>query len=141
MTLLREVYAVIGQRDVPLPAIGKTDAQSLRQGLAELGKGAGVLNELRAWTPLAHSHWRRCNQQDLASIQGYADEEPLQPLDSLLRASALKQIVGSQPHNQQISVIWESWGRNRNLPAILSHVVDGPAGFRSQDIPHRLSPS
>ena len=48
MTLLREVYAVIGQRDVPLPDIGKTDAQSLRQGLAELGKGAGVLNELRA---------------------------------------------------------------------------------------------
>ena len=134
MTLLREVYAVIGQRDVPLPDIGKTDAQSLRQGLAELGKGAGVLNELRAWTPLAHSHWRRCNQQDLASIQGYTDEEPLQPLGGLLWASPLKQIVGPQHDDQQICVSRKGGSGGWNLAAVLSHVRDRPSGLRSQDV-------
>ena len=134
MTLLREVYAVIGQRDVPLPDIGKTDAQSLRQGLAELGKGAGVLNELHAWTPLAHSHWRRCNQQDLASIQGYTDEEPLQPLGGLLWASPLKQIVGPQHDDQQICVSRKGGSGGWNLAAVLSHVRDRPSGLRSQDV-------
>lgn len=137
MALLREVCAVIGQRDVPPSGVGKADTHFLRQNFTASGEGAGVTNELWAGYPRAQGHRWRCDQQNLASIQGYADEEPLQPLGSLLRASALKQIVGSQPHNQQISVIWESWGRNRNLPAILSHVVDGPAGFRSQG----LSPS
>ena len=34
----------------------------------EQGKGAGVINELRTGHPRSQSNWRRCDQQDLASV-------------------------------------------------------------------------
>ena len=68
MTLLCEVYAVIGQRNVPSSGIGKADTQLLRQGLTEPGEGTGLVNELRAGYPCSQGHRRRRNQQDLVSV-------------------------------------------------------------------------
>ena len=87
--LLCEVYAVIGQGDVSLSSVGKADAQLFLQGLTELGKGAGVIHELRAGHPRSQGHRRWGDQQDLASIQGEAGEKLLQPLSGLLRIWAL----------------------------------------------------
>lgn len=134
MALLREVDAVIGQGDVPFPGVCKADTHSLRQSLAEPGEGAGAVDELRTGDPLAQGHRRRCDQQDPTSIQGDAGEEPLQPPGGLFRASALEQIVGSQHDDQQIRAGGEGGGGGRDLPAILSHVADGPTGLRSQDV-------
>lgn len=134
MALLREVYAVIGQGDVPLPGIGKAGTQLLRQGLAEPGEGAGVINELWAGDPLAQSHWRRCDQQDLVSVQGNAREKTLQPLGSLLRASPQEQVVGPKHDDQQIGVSREGWDSGWNLPAVLPHVEDRPSVLHGQNI-------
>ena len=94
----------------------------------------GVINELRVWDPLAQSHWRRCDQQDLASLQRDTGKEPLQPLGGLLRASSLEQVVGSQHDDQQIGVSWKGGRGGRNFPAVLPHVEDRPSGLRSQDV-------
>ena len=102
--LLRKVDAVIGQEDVPLPGVGEADAQMLRQGLTEPGKGVGVINELLAGYPRSQSHRRRGDHQDLASIQGDAREEPLQPLGGLFRTSSLEQVVGPKHDDQQIGI-------------------------------------
>ena len=134
MALLREVDAVIGKGDAPFPGVGKADAHSLRQGLTEPGKGKGAIDELRAGDPFAQGHRRRCDQQDPASIQGDAGEEPLQPPGGLLRTPALEQIVGSQHDDQQIRVGGKGGGGGGDLPAILSHVANGPAGLHSQDV-------
>ena len=134
MSLLREVDAVIGKRDVPFPGVGKADAHSLRQGLTEPGEGAEVVDELRAGDPFAQGHRRRCDQQDPASIQRNACEEPLQPLGGLLRTSALEQIVGSQHDDQQIRAGGEGGGGGGDLPAVLPQVADGPAGFPCQNV-------
>lgn len=68
VAMLRKVYAVIGQGDVPFSGIGKADAKPLRQGLTKAGEGIGSVNELLAGYSLAQGHWRRCDQQDLASF-------------------------------------------------------------------------
>ena len=65
------------------------------------GQPAGLVHAPRphllghggAGHPLADA--QRGDHQDLASIQGDAREEPLQPLSGLLRTSTLEQIVGS----------------------------------------------
>ena len=134
MSLLRKVYAVIGQWDVPLSGVGKADAHSLCQNPAELGEGAGAVNELLTWYPRSQGHRWRCDQQDFALIQGEAGEEPLQPLDGLLRASTLEQIVGAQHNDQQVAVIWESRSGRGDLPAILPQVGERPAGLCGQDV-------
>jgi len=134
VALLREVDAIVGKGDVPFPSVGKADAHSLRQSLAEPGEGKGAVDELWGGDPLAQGHRRRCDQQDPASIQGDAGEESLQPLGGLLRASALEQIVGSQHDDQQIRASGEGGGEGEDLPAVLPHVADGPAGLRSQNI-------
>lgn len=69
MPLLRKVYAIIGQRDVPLSGVGKTNTHSFRKGLTELDKGAGVINDFRTGHPRSQSNWRRRDQQALASVQ------------------------------------------------------------------------
>ena len=106
----------------------------LRQGLTELGKGVGIVNELLIRHPRAPFHRRRGNQQDLASIQGDAGEEPLQPLSGLFRASALEQVVGPEHDDQQIGISRKVRGRVRDLPAVLSHVADGPASLARQNV-------
>ena len=75
-------------------------------------------------------------EQVQKSMPGTQDssEKSLQPLSRLLRASPLEQIVGAQHHDQQVSVIWEGRNDRRDLPAVLSHVADSPAGFRRQDV-------
>ena len=135
MPLLRKMDAVVGQGYVPLSSVGKADTQLLRQGLTEPGKGPGIVNELLlVGNPRAPFHRRRGDHQDLASIQGDAREEPLQPLSGLLRTSTLEQIVGSEHDDQQISISREGGGRRWNLPAILTHVADTPAGFLDQNV-------
>ena len=94
MPLLRKVDAVVGQGDIPLPGVGKADAQLLRQDLTEPGKGAGIVNELLIRHLRAPLHRRRGDQQELASLQEYAGEKPLQPFSGLSRTSALEQVVG-----------------------------------------------
>ena len=134
MPPLRKVDAVIGQRNVPLPSVGKADVQLFCQVLTEPGKGVRIVNELLVGNPRAPFHRRRGDHQDLASIQGDAREEPLQPLSGLLRTSTLEQIVGSEHDDQQISISREGGGRRWNLPAILTHVADTPAGFLDQNV-------
>ena len=134
MPLLCEVYAIIGQGDVPPPGVSKADAHLCRQSLTQLGKGMGIVNELLARHPRAPLYRRRGDHQDLASIQGDAREEPLQPLSGLLRTSTLEQIVSSEHDDQQISISREGGGRRWNLPAILTHVADTPAGFLDQNV-------
>jgi hypothetical protein len=128
------MYAVIGQGDVPPSGIGKADDKPLRQGLAEPGKNAGVIYELRTGHPCSLGHGRRCDQQDLASVQRDSCEEPLQFLSGPLRTTSLEQIVGPQHDDQQICVGKQVRSGGRDLPAILSHVGDRPSGFRRQDV-------
>ena len=109
--VLGVVKADVGVKDGKIAGIGKAGTQPLRQGLAELCESAGVINELWPGDPLAHSHWRRCNQQDLVSVQGNAREKTLQPLGGLLRASSLEQVVGSQHDDQQIGISRKVRGR------------------------------
>ena len=134
MPLPRKVDAVVGQSDVPLSGVSETDTQPFCQGLTQLSKGMGIGNELLARYPRSPFHRRRGDHQDLASIQGDAREEPLQPLSGLLRTSTLEQIVGSEHDDQQISISREGGGRRWNLPAILTHVADTPAGFLDQNV-------
>ena len=134
MPLLHKVDAVVGQGDVPLPGVGEADAQMLRQGLTESDKGVGVINELLAGYPRSQSHRRRGDHQDLASIQGDAREEPIQPFNGLFRTSALEQIVGPKHDDQQIGISRKVRDRRGNLPAVFTQVTDGPAGFLGQDI-------
>ena len=68
VALLRKVYTIIGQGDVPSSGIGKADAQMFRQNFTASGEGMGVINELLAGYPRAQSHRRRCDQQDLVLI-------------------------------------------------------------------------
>ena len=84
--------------------------------------------------PRAPFYRRRGDQQELASIQGYVGEEPLQPRSGLFRTSALEQVVGSKHDDQQICISRKVRGRRGNLPAVLPQVADGPAGFLGQDI-------
>ena len=79
MPLLHKVDAVVGQGDVPLPGVGEADAQMLRQGLTEPDKGVGVINELLIGYPCPQGYWRRCDQENLLSIQGDTGEKSLQP--------------------------------------------------------------
>lgn len=85
--LLCEVYAVISQGNVPRSGIGKADAHLLCQGLTELGEGMGVINELLIGNPCPQGYRRRCNQEDLLSVQGDAGEESLQPFSGLAPGS------------------------------------------------------
>jgi len=128
------MYTIIGQRDIPVSSVGKTDPQFPGQILTAPGKGVGIVNELLAGHPFTQGHGWRCDQQELASVQDHAGEEPLQFPGSLLRASALEQIVGAQHDDQQICVLWKYGSSRRNLPAILSHVADRPSGFGCQNI-------
>lgn len=134
MPLLRKVDAVVGQGDVPLASVGEADAQLFRQGLTELGKGAGVIHELRAGHPRSQAHRRWGDQQELVSIQGNAGEKPLQSLGGLRWATPLEQIVGPQHHDQQICVNREGGRYRRNFQAVLSQIADYPAGLRGQDV-------
>ena len=134
MPLLRKMDAVVGQGYVPLSGVGKADTQLLRQGLTEPDKGPGIVNELLVGNPRAPFHRRRGDQQKFASIQGDAREEPPQPLSSLVRTSALEQVVGSQHDDQQIGISRKDRRRCRDLPAILPQVTDGPAGFLGQNV-------
>lgn len=134
MPLLCEVYAVVGQGNVPRSGIGKADAHSLRQGLTELGEGMGVINELLIRHPCPQGYRRRCDQEDLLSIQGDAGEESLHPFSGLLWAPALEQIIGSQHDDQRICVIREGGGRGGDLPTVLPHIGDCPSCLRGQDI-------
>ena len=148
MALLREVYAVIGQGDVPLPGIGKAGTQPLRQGLAEPGEGAGVINELWAGDPLAQSHWRRCDQQDLVSVQGNAREKTLQPLGSLLRAKGMSHFPASAKRVPSRSArVWQSrakvqessmsCGLGTHSPKAIGGGATSRILFRSREMPER----
>jgi len=70
--LLCEVDAVVGQGDVPLPGVSEADAKLFCQGLTELGKGVGIIDELRVEHPRSQGHRRWDNEQDSTSIQGKA---------------------------------------------------------------------
>ena len=111
MPLLCEVYAIIGQGDVPPPGVSKADAHLCRQSLTQLGKGMGIVNELLSRHPRAPLYRRRGDHQDLASIQGDAREEPLQTHGGLFRASALEQVVGPKHDDQQIGISRKVRGR------------------------------
>jgi len=90
------MYTIVGQRDIPVSGVGKTDPQFPGQLLTAPGKGVGIVNELLAGHPFAQGHGRRRDQKELASVQDHTGEEPLQLPGGLLRASALEQIVGAQ---------------------------------------------
>ena len=120
--------------NVSTSGIGEMDAQLLRQGLTKPGIGAGIVNELLIRHPRAPFQRRRGNQQDLASVQGYAGEKPFQTHGGLFRASALEQVVGPKHEDQQIRVCREGGGNSGDLPAILTHVADAPAGFLGKNV-------
>ncbi len=134
MPLLCEVYAVVGQGNVPRSGIGKADAHSLRQGLTELGEGMGVINELLIRHPCPQGYRRRCDQEDLLSIQGDAGEESLHPFSGLLWAPALEQIIGSVSSGK----VGEEEGISRPFCPILEIVHPVCAAKIST---HRLSAS
>lgn len=116
------------------PASAKRRSICFARAWAEPGKGAGIVNELLIGYPRAPLHRRRGDYQDLASIQGDAREEPLQPGSGLFRASALEQVIGAKHDDQQIGISGKVGGRHRDLPAVLPQVADGSAGFLGQDI-------
>ena len=67
---------------------------SFRNKLVASGKPAEDINELLIRHLRAPLHRRRGDQQELASLQAYAGEEPLQPHGGLSRTFALEQVVG-----------------------------------------------
>ena len=110
------------------------DAKLLRQGLTELGKGVGIIDELLIRHPRAQLYWWWGNQQDFTSIQGKAGQKTLQPISGLFRTSSLEQVVDPKHDDQQIRVCREGGGNSGDLPAILTHVADTPAGFLDQNV-------
>lgn len=134
MALLREMYAVIGHGDVPVPGVSKANTQPPGRVSTALIKRAGAIDELLVQYPLSQRHGRRCDQQELVPKQINSREEALQLPNSVFGTASLEQVVGSQHDDQQICVLRESWGGLRNLPAILPHIANRPAGFLSQNI-------
>ena len=101
MPLLCEVYAVIGQGDVPLSGVSEADAQLLCQGLTELGKGVGIINELLTWGPTRPaSPAAGAISRILLRFRDMPERNCSMSLNGLFRTFALEQVVGSQHDDQ-----------------------------------------
>lgn len=59
MSLFREMYAIIGKRNITVPGVDKADTKSLGEGMTVHSKDVRIVNELPAGYPLAQRYGRR----------------------------------------------------------------------------------